>query len=225
MLWVGAELTRDPNAPGPPHRRAPAEGRAPLPHRSRPPQPPAAAPEPRASAPEVATTYTPAGRQTLAAITAELGRGAEDDTPQIEIGHAMAGRETLAAIAEELLPPARRRHRTLGFEEARPVGDAPRPLGARADDLAARPSTEKPAPARPAPGVGGAFEIHEMITFVVRGDLSRLASERVRREFVRDHLAHRLPVASLDAVDRVDVTPWTVKGTVVVRVWCRVSPP
>jgi hypothetical protein len=35
-----------------------------------------------------------------------------------------------------------------------------------------------------------------MVTFVVRGDLSRLASERVRREFVRDHLAHRLPVAS-----------------------------
>ncbi|GEM_PF-1321909 len=225
MLRVGAELTRDPKAPGPPRRRALAETHAPLTPRPRSPEPPPATPGPRASSPEVVTTYTPAGRQTLAAITAELARGTRDDTPEIEIGHAMAGRETLAAIAEELLPPARRRHRTLGFEEARPAGDAPRPPGARVDEVTTRRSTPKPAPARPAPDVGESFEIHEMVTFVVRGDLSRLASERVRREFVRDHLAHRLPVASLDAVDRIDVTPWTVKGTVVVRVWCRVSPP
>jgi hypothetical protein len=32
-----------------------------------------------------------------------------------------------------------------------------------------------------------------------------------------------LPVGSIDEVDRVDVTPWTVQGTLVVRVWCRTS--
>jgi hypothetical protein len=25
----------------------------------------------------------------------------------------------------------------------------------------------------------------------------------------------------MDDIDRVDVTPWTVQGTLVVRVWCR----
>jgi hypothetical protein len=28
----------------------------------------------------------------------------------------------------------------------------------------------------------------------------------------------------MDDVDRIDVTPWTVKGTVIVRVWCVVRP-
>jgi len=189
----------------------------------------------------VVTTYSVVGRQTLAAITAELGPAGDDDGPEIEVGQAMAGRETLAAITAELPPPARPRRRTLGFEEVRSVPDGPRPNpagapaaaplpgtrgGARAgDEVALRSRSGAPAPASVAPSSSEAFEIHEMVTFVVRGDLSRLASERVRRDFVREHLAHRLPVASLDAVDRIDVTPWTVKGTVVVRVWCRVAPP
>jgi hypothetical protein len=29
----------------------------------------------------------------------------------------------------------------------------------------------------------------------------------------------------MDDIDRVDVTPWTVQGTLVVRVWCRLPPP
>ncbi len=182
------------------------------------------------------------GRQTLAAITAELATDSDDDVPVIEVGQALAGRETLAAIAAELLPPTRQRRRTLGFEEARPEADSvhpanvgppkatttpsPSPAGGTRGGVAARARTgARPASVGVAPSDGEAFEIHEMVTFVVRGDLSRLASERVRRDFVREHLAHRLPVATLDAVDRIDVTPWTVKGTVVVRVWCRVSPP
>ncbi len=183
------------------------------------------------------------GRQTLAAITAELVTVRDDDAPEIEVGQSLAGRETLAAIAAELLPPTRPRRRTLGFDEARPLADGVRPTtvetleattppgpsptgSTRSGEVAARGRTgAPPAAAGVVPSGGEAFEIHEMVTFVVRGDLSRLASERVRRDFVREHLAHRLPVASLDAVDRIDVTPWTVKGTVVVRVWCRVSPP
>ncbi len=62
-----------------------------------------------------------------------------------------------------------------------------------------------------------------MVTFVVRGpELSRLSSQQARRDFVAERLLQRLPVASIDKVDRIDVTPWTVRGTVIVRVWCRV---
>jgi hypothetical protein len=64
-----------------------------------------------------------------------------------------------------------------------------------------------------------------MATFVVRGDLAQLSSVAARRRFVTDRLLHRLPVESIEEVDRIDVTPWTVRGTVIVRVWCRVPPP
>jgi hypothetical protein len=30
-------------------------------------------------------------------------------------------------------------------------------------------------------------------------------------------------VSSLDDVVRIDVTPWTVRGTLIVRVWCRLG--
>jgi hypothetical protein len=56
----------------------------------------------------------------------------------------------------------------------------------------------------------------------VRGiEAAKLSSEALRRRFVEENLLRRLPVASMDAVDRVDVTPWTVQGTLVLRVWCR----
>jgi len=64
--------------------------------------------------------------------------------------------------------------------------------------------------------------VFEMITFVVQGaDVATLASEAQRRRFVAEHLIRRLPVKNLDQVERVDVTPWTVQDTVVVRVWCK----
>ena len=68
------------------------------------------------------------------------------------------------------------------------------------------------------------LEVFEMATFVVRGDLAHLSSSTARREFVAKRLLHRLPVRAIGEVDRIDVTPWTVRGTVIVRVWCRVPP-
>jgi hypothetical protein len=152
------------------------------------------------------------------------------------------GRDTLAAIAAELIPdigaqppppPARARTKTLGYEDGAftkpplPAHAVPRPaagrqtlsslekkLGAWAND--AEPPTAEQAPS------DSPCEIYEMVTFVVRGDLVRLSSTRARREFVAERLLSRLPVGSMEQVDRVDVTPWTVHGTVIVRVWCRV---
>ena len=51
--------------------------------------------------------------------------------------------------------------------------------------------------------------------------MARLSSDALRRQFVEEHLLARLPSPSMDDIDRVDVTPWTVQGTLVVRVWCR----
>jgi len=62
-----------------------------------------------------------------------------------------------------------------------------------------------------------------MLTFVVQdADVASLASETERRRFVEAHLLSRLPAKTMTQVERVDVTPWTVKDTVVVRVWCKV---
>jgi hypothetical protein len=67
-------------------------------------------------------------------------------------------------------------------------------------------------------------EISELVTFVVRGsDLASLSTEDGRRQFAQDRLLKRLPVASMRDVLRVDVTPWTVQGTLIVRVWCRLE--
>ncbi|MBN2194390.1 MAG: hypothetical protein JW751_16355 [Polyangiaceae bacterium] len=225
------------------------------------------------------------GRETLAAIAAELMGQGESLGPAIEMGEEDAGRETLSAITEDLRLPSRQRQHTLGFEEAPPSGprpparppgfgdparipakatDPPRPRSfsppptagpaqpptahrARADRAAPNgPGEHGPTtgPKTPRADLDGAwrtraeaaaptprseprsdFEIHEMVTFVVRGDIGRLASDHARREFVSQYLGHRLPVTAMNGVDRIDVTPWTVKGTVVVRVWCRVPPP
>jgi hypothetical protein len=153
------------------------------------------------SQPEIRVAYTPAGRQTLDAITDELVplplpaiTEREGSSPEIVVRETIAERDTLAAIIaeaagpEELIPPP-------------PVPAAPSPA---------------PAPAT------STLEIFEMITFVVRGlESAKLSSEALRRRFVEEQLLKRLPVASMDAVERVDVTPWTVQGTLVVRVWCR----
>lgn len=68
--------------------------------------------------------------------------------------------------------------------------------------------------------------VFEMATFVVRSpNPTELSSEEARRSFVERRLLHRLPVGDMRLVDRIDVTPWTVQNTVIVRVWCRVDPP
>jgi hypothetical protein len=60
------------------------------------------------------------------------------------------------------------------------------------------------------------------LTFIIRGNkVSDLSTDALRRRFVQEHLLHRVPSGSIDAVERIEVTPWTAKGTMVVRVWCR----
>jgi hypothetical protein len=167
-------------------------------------EPPGKAPRAahQASQPEIRVAYTPAGRQTLEAITDELVplplpalTEREGSSPEIVVRETIAEHDTLAAIIAE----------AAGFEEV-------------LVDTAAAPPEPAVMPASTADEV----EIFEMMTFVVRGiESAKLSSDALRRRFVEEKLLRRLPVASMDAVDRVDVTPWTVQGTLVVRVWCR----
>ncbi len=186
-----------------------------------------------ASAPEIAVRETLAGRETLGAIAQEL-RGVatrapmntkpygdrisnapgattpamtidwQDSGPEISVRPTSVGRETMAAIHDELQQEhsdepttgLRTRHESEGQ---------------------GLPNSEvRPAESR------DAIEVFEMMTFVARGEVAQLASTSVRRDFVEEHLMHRLPVSDISEVDRIDVTPWTVKGTVIIRVWCRV---
>src|SRR5690606_16375549 len=126
-----------------------------------------------------------------------------DQGPEISVGHAAVGRETLAAINEEL-------HESLHDEPITGVHNR-RP----------RPAEEAP---RSSVHAAQAIEVFEMVTFVARGEVSELGATSARRAFVEERLLHRLPVSDMSGVDRIDVTPWTAKGTVIVRVWCAVPP-
>lgn len=231
------------------------------------PTPPSAARDD--DAPEIQLGFAPAGRETLAAITAEMYvPTAPDDAPELEFQLVPAGRDTLAAITADAMeqsalgarapmttldyesrPEAdaktgvRRRLQTRGYEEAPVVprvvrtttpGVAPAPNAERAEDGRVSRETIKalahamlePSPPNSAVRARAAtIEAFELVTFVVRGDdLSQLASEATRREFVAERLLHRLPVSTMDLVDRVDVTPWTQKGSLILRVWCKIRP-
>jgi hypothetical protein len=174
-----------------------------------------------ASSPEIAVRETLAGRETLGAIAQELRLAPRnplttkrygdrisnapgsmtpsfrrrDSSPEISVAPGPVGRETLAAINDEL---------------AQGLDDEPTTLVRSKSAVNAETS---------------AIEVFEMMTFVARGDLSQLGSTPARRDFVEERLMHRLPVDDISQVDRIDVTPWTVKGTVIVRVWCVVPPP
>ncbi|HEY6724612.1 MAG TPA: hypothetical protein VI197_11290 [Polyangiaceae bacterium] len=183
-----------------------------------------------ASSPEIAIEESLAGRETLAAINEELlltpmrgpmatlrygdrisnAPGARvpsappfDNGPEISISSSGVGRETLAAINEDLTAPV---------TEEPTTGVRPR----AAQDREPPSSSVQPTPT--------GIEVFEMMTFVARGEVSELASTTARRAFVEERLLHRLPVTGMAEVDRIDVTPWTVKGTVIVRVWCIVPP-
>jgi len=185
-----------------------------------------------AAAPEIVIGEAHAGRETLAAIAEELrpmrgpmstlrygdrisnapgsrvpsvpSASTLDTAPEISISSSAVGRETLAAINADLTTDALVEPTT-----------AVRP----------RPAPERDAPSSSVQPTQAAIEVFEMMTFVARGEVSELASTTARRAFVEERLLHRLPVAGMHEVDRVDVTPWTVKGTVIVRVWCIVPPP
>jgi hypothetical protein len=204
------------------------------------------------SSPEIRVAAVASPRSTDEDITVQYTRSApEGDAPEIVIGEAPAGRETLSAIAEELaLHMGRSPQTTLPYGDR--ISNAPGAKTPKSRTMSSAPDivvTQGPAgrstlsaieeelTARDASSpmieitegdpdvelIPDAFEVFEMATFVVRGrEIARLSSEALRRRFVEDHLLHRLPAQSMDRVDRVDVTPWTARGTVVVRVWCRV---
>ncbi len=162
--------------------------------------------EPDGSQPEILVSYKPAGRETLEAITAELvplpvkfeqaaKARRESSSPEITVGEGRIERDTLAAIVAEA---------------------GPAPAAEPTPHVAPKTAAAAPSPAP------GALEIFELVTYVVRGgDIARLASETARRSFVEEHLLARLPVSSVADVERIDVTPWTAPGTLVVRVFCR----
>jgi hypothetical protein len=180
--------------------------------------------------PDIETGEGRAGRETLAAIASEMLHDIKEDAPT-QTTRTREGRHTVSYEDRTAPTAPRARATTMDYAErpattrrSRGVG-----LGALDDQLARWAQAGREAPRKEAPGdtpdtapVPEDFEIHEMVTFVVRGDVARLSSDTARRDFVRDRLMHRLPVDTLDAVDRIDVTPWTVRGTVIVRVWCRI---
>lgn len=194
------------------------------------------------SAPEVKVGYKAASRDTLAAIEEELSAPglSTAEAPVIEISEGPAGRETMAAIAEELASEMRPRQNTLPYGDR--ISNAP---GARRPSRAPSPKHEpkqqsKPAPAArdsvpevtvtaeteiapptPRPTPDG-VEIFELLTFIVRGNkVGDLSTDALRRRFVEQSLLHRIPGGAIDAVERIEVTPWTAKGTMVIRLWCR----
>ena len=198
------------------------------------------------SAPEVKLSYKAAGRDTMAAIEEEMAapRVSRAEAPVIEISETPVGRETMAAITEELAEAMRPRQNTLPYADkisnapgARSPSRAPTPPRSAAPAQTAKAAkTAKTAksddgpevtisaePAPPTPRLGpDVLEIFELLTFIIRGSgVGDLSTDALRRRFVAEHLLHRVPSGSIDDVERIEVTPWTAKGTMVVRVWCR----
>ncbi len=152
----------------------------------------------------------------MAAITEELllprkpRLRVDDDGPEVSVVEGPAGRETLALIAE-LARPGRGLQSTLDYGDR--ISNAP---GSKT------PSRAPAAPKSPSP-LSATLAIFEMLSFVVQGaDAASLASEAQRRRFVEAHLLQRLPSKDMTHVERIEVTPWTVQGALVVRVWCKV---
>lgn len=162
--------------------------------------------------------YKVAGRETLAAIEEELSSPnvTVSEPPLIEISETPAGRDTMAAIAEELTRELRPRQNTLPYADRIP--NAP---GARAPSRAPKPKDDAPAAETPGSTPAG-LEIFELLTFILRGNqVTDLSTQALRRRFVEENLLHRIPSRSLDSVERIEVTPWTAKGTMVLRIWCK----
>jgi hypothetical protein len=68
--------------------------------------------------------------------------------------------------------------------------------------------------------------VYEISTFVIQGvEIFGKATNEARREFVARRLLHRLPVLTIDEVERIDMNPGAAADTVIVRVWTRVEPP
>jgi hypothetical protein len=171
---------------------------------------------PEGSLPEIKIEYTPAGRATLEAIADELrpvplpATLDENSAPLITVRESFASLDTISAILEEANSP-------LAAEPAANTGAKERAEAEDEDSLAITAVRK----AQSAP-VAAPLEIFELATFVLRGaDTKRLATDALRRRFVEERLLKRLPVATMSDVERVELAPWTLPGTLVLRVWCK----
>ena len=183
------------------------------------------------SAPEVKVGYKTAGRDTMAAIEEEMSAPSLStaDAPVIEVSEAPAGRETMAAIAEELANEMRPRQNTLPYGDKisnAPGAKSPSRLPARRPAEGPELTVDGQPHSVPTPRIAhDGVEIFELLTFIIRGNkVGDLSTDALRRRFVQVHLLHRVPSGSMDSVERIEVTPWTAKGTMVVRIWCRSRP-
>lgn len=152
--------------------------------------------------------------------------------PDVKVSYAAAGRETLSAIEEELFGPPFAEGSELG-ESGAPAAQSSTSSSLQPPDAKARPpQTTLPygdrisnAPGAGSPGAvkeAAELEIFELFTFIIRGQKpSELSSDALRRRFVEQHLLSRMARASIDQVERIEVTPWTTHGTLVMRVWVR----
>ena len=140
-----------------------------------------------------------------------------DDGPELSFVEGPVGRETLAVIAE-LARPIREEQDTLDYGDR--ISNAPGAKTPSRVPAPPRPTTELSTAATPGEAP---LAIFEMLTFMVQGPApGSLSSEAGRRRFVEEHLLARLPHKDLAQVGRIDVTPGTVQGTVMVRVWCKI---
>ncbi len=129
-----------------------------------------------------------------------------DAQPKLHVTETSVGRDTFAAIEHELAPHLEVPDISIAEEAA-----GQETLDAIAQEL--RPGRSADI---------DSLEIHQMVTFIVRGKAETLASSAARRELVERRLMSRLPIRSVAEVSHVEVAPWTAQGTLIVRVWCRV---
>src|SRR5688572_17670728 len=133
------------------------------------------------------------------------------DAPVIEVSEAPAGRETMAAIAEELANEMRPRQNTLPYGDKisnAPGAKSPSRLPARRPAEGPELTVDGQPHSVPTPRIAhDGVEIFELLTFIIRGNkVGDLSTDALRRRFVQDHLLHRVPSGSIDAVERIEVT-------------------
>jgi hypothetical protein len=229
------------NKPGKPERRPSARPPAPqrpppvpAPPPRKPPVPtPARARAPEVSAPEITVHKSTVGRDTLAAIVDEMGEHEAPTAIREQAPPMGAFRPEMPTLGYEQRPrpvlPETPRAPLTSSPEVIVVGEAPvgRATMAAIEEELTASFLELTAPAEPAAKTKPEpTEVFEIVTFVVKGgEIFSKASEDARREFVGKYLRHRLPVASMKDVKRIDASPGAERGSVILRVWCRLSLP
>jgi hypothetical protein len=179
--------------------------------------------------------YVPLGKETMAAVTEELESVAIEPATELESVSALElddAQPTNPRIRQNTKDYSERR-------EASPVppvhiyGSAPEitvvtspagreTLAAINEELLEEPLTGVRATLDSVDSEATPLEFYEMVTFVVKGARVEQLSPSERRAFVLARLGHRLPIESAADIDRIELTPWTVRGMMVLRIWCRV---